>query len=684
MLSQKKYQPIWLAFEALYLKSDSLKPNDKSSQDFNASFQENDEKTMISSTKDPFSLKRNKTLSEKREFLTIKLNENTDFASNSEKNSNFMSFYLQILEKNIKEISLRKLLQKLEKEQKTHFFSEFLDKRLYSHFLDTNPVFLDKALKTQKKELKFALSSKTGLFMQKTLVFNKISANSASENHEEIEMALSPAKRCSFLKKTSGIDFWRFPDVSPSENAEISEDSLTENAENRDEFAEKDEDFVMLETEIDVEETEDFVYIYNEFEGNPKIYKETLRKLKKILQITENIENFYPVTYLKKFGFLSAILVISKRNLYILKNCGFDEKTGFFELSEIPVSSSQEKDKGLLISKGSNIQPVAISLRKTTFFDDIIAENPLDLSKSGFLQSDLEIKASNSRFCRFTRLPIEKIVEISSKRYFLSHCSLAIHTVKKEYFLIVGKEKRARIYDEIKRLFPSKLIKTQVSTKENLFFTMNYRKNPFFFEENAGNSMSFQTFDSPSLVKLAVSLWQEGLLGNFEYLMFLNIVSGRTYSDLSQYPVFPWVLRDFSSDFGEINLNNSDFYRDLSKPIGALTEKRARFTKEFYEENSEKFHYGSHYSNPGIVSYFLLRLMPFGQLAMELQGGKFDFSDRLFGGIKESWDLVEQADYKELVPEFFFLPDFLMNLNKFEFGETSFGNKVFSIFFDFF
>jgi len=57
-------------------------------------------------------------------------------------------------------------------------------------------------------------------------------------------------------------------------------------------------------------------------------------------------------------------------------------------------------------------------------------------------------------------------------------------------------------------------------------------------------------------------------------------------------------------------------------------------------------------------------------------GGKFDFSDRLFCGVKETWELVEQSDYKELIPEFYYLPDFLLNLNKFNFGTTSLFNEV--------
>ena len=31
------------------------------------------------------------------------------------------------------------------------------------------------------------------------------------------------------------------------------------------------------------------------------------------------------------------------------------------------------------------------------------------------------------------------------------------------------------------------------------------------------------------------------------YLMRLNTLAGRSYNDLTQYPVFPWVLKDYSS-----------------------------------------------------------------------------------------------------------------------------------------
>ena len=61
-------------------------------------------------------------------------------------------------------------------------------------------------------------------------------------------------------------------------------------------------------------------------------------------------------------------------------------------------------------------------------------------------------------------------------------------------------------------------------------------------------------------------------MSNFEYLMRLNTAAGRTYNDLSQYPIMPWILRDYESK--TLNLKDPSVYRDLSKPVGALNPQR--------------------------------------------------------------------------------------------------------------
>ena len=61
--------------------------------------------------------------------------------------------------------------------------------------------------------------------------------------------------------------------------------------------------------------------------------------------------------------------------------------------------------------------------------------------------------------------------------------------------------------------------------------------------------------------------WQSRQISNFEYLMRLNTLAGRTYNDLNQYPVFPWVLADYASD--SLDLDRAATFRELSRPMGA-------------------------------------------------------------------------------------------------------------------
>eukprot|EP01102_Stenamoeba_stenopodia_P022386 TRINITY_DN9301_c0_g1_i1.p1 TRINITY_DN9301_c0_g1~~TRINITY_DN9301_c0_g1_i1.p1 ORF type:complete len:930 (+),score=218.14 TRINITY_DN9301_c0_g1_i1:2-2791(+) len=174
--------------------------------------------------------------------------------------------------------------------------------------------------------------------------------------------------------------------------------------------------------------------------------------------------------------------------------------------------------------------------------------------------------------------------------------------------------------------------------------------------------------------------WQKRQISNFEYLMGLNSIAGRTYNDLTQYPVFPWILSDYTSE--QIDLRNPAVYRDLSKPVGALNPTRLEDILMRYEAFEDplipKFHYGSHYSNIGIVLYFLLRMEPFTTYNLELQEGHFDHTDRLFASIADTFNncLINSADFKELIPEFFYLPEFLENSNGFYLGKDQNGQVL--------
>ncbi|KAH7567643.1 hypothetical protein JRO89_XS07G0111300 [Xanthoceras sorbifolium] len=182
------------------------------------------------------------------------------------------------------------------------------------------------------------------------------------------------------------------------------------------------------------------------------------------------------------------------------------------------------------------------------------------------------------------------------------------------------------------------------------------------------------------MAETARESWRRRDITNFEYLMILNTLAGRSYNDLTQYPVFPWVLADYSSEV--LDFNKSSTFRDLSKPVGALDSKRFEVFEDRYrsfcDPDIPSFYYGSHYSSMGIVLYYLLRLEPFTYLHRNLQGGKFDHADRLFQSIEGTYRncLSNTSDVKELIPEFFYMPEFLVNSNSYHFGVKQDGEPL--------
>uniref|UniRef100_A0A669E727 Neurobeachin n=1 Tax=Oreochromis niloticus TaxID=8128 RepID=A0A669E727_ORENI len=166
--------------------------------------------------------------------------------------------------------------------------------------------------------------------------------------------------------------------------------------------------------------------------------------------------------------------------------------------------------------------------------------------------------------------------------------------------------------------------------------------------------------------------WQRREISNFEYLMFLNTIAGRTYNDLNQYPVFPWVLTNYDSE--ELDLTLPANFRDLSKPIGALNPKRAAFFTERYEswedDQTPPCHYNTHYSTAATTLHWLVRIEPFTTFFLSANNNKFDHPDRTFSGISRSWRNCQRdtSDVKELIPEFYYLPEMFVNSNGYHLG----------------
>ncbi|EKX72839.1 conserved hypothetical protein [Theileria equi strain WA] len=196
---------------------------------------------------------------------------------------------------------------------------------------------------------------------------------------------------------------------------------------------------------------------------------------------------------------------------------------------------------------------------------------------------------------------------------------------------------------------------------------------------------AFHAIESKQFRQEMTQLWRLGVLPNFQYLDFLNCVAGRSRYDISHYPVFPWVISDYKSSY--LNLMDPKTFRDLSKPMGALNDERLALLKQrmkgikvsedipvakktadkhrcdlegyicddcLQELWDEGFYlYGSHYSTPALIVFFLIRLLPECQL--RLYGGRFDAAARTFRNVRETFENTYggHSSFFELIPEFY-------------------------------
>ena len=180
-------------------------------------------------------------------------------------------------------------------------------------------------------------------------------------------------------------------------------------------------------------------------------------------------------------------------------------------------------------------------------------------------------------------------------------------------------------------------------------------------------------------VHLHTDLWAKGLITNYDYLIYLNTLASRSFNDLSQYPIFPWIITNYE-DSDDFDICEEKNYRDLSKPIGALNrDKLAKFTEKYlndktnYSTNEPPYLYPIHYSSPLIVMFYLNRKLPRFQL--QLQNGIFEC--RMLESIHDFWDYLysDGNDVMELIPEFYNGDgDFLLNIYNLSYGRPRHSN----------
>ena len=237
-------------------------------------------------------------------------------------------------------------------------------------------------------------------------------------------------------------------------------------------------------------------------------------------------------------------------------------------------------------------------------------------------------------------IPLNLIKEIIFRNFLF-------YTQALEIFLFNGKSYLFNLYD---KTYLNEFI--QYIKASYLFYNINLpeivkKPDSYFREKNYTND------------------WLENKLSTLEYLLLINKFAGRSYNDLTQYLIFPWVLKDYS-DIKDPNNFRQMKYSMAIQEDSCLEQIKKEYDKDRDIENRSYFVY--HYSNSANICLYLLRLNPFTYNQIKLNG-HFDSPDRQIESMQDMcYVLREFKETSELVPEYFFMVECFLNLNYNYFG----------------
>ncbi|OHT09101.1 hypothetical protein TRFO_04701 [Tritrichomonas foetus] len=251
-------------------------------------------------------------------------------------------------------------------------------------------------------------------------------------------------------------------------------------------------------------------------------------------------------------------------------------------------------------------------------------------------------------------------------------CEIFIRSGR-SFFLILSNSERERFYKQINKFYlhhPNK-------SKNKFDFFSSLRKICHGFCQNKTNQVLVQN------LKLQ-NLWENRKITTYSYLYYLNLLSGRSFQDLKQYPIFPFIIKDYSQNV--IDLKDESIYRDFSLHVGAINPNFRNDYLQKYESSDDipefRYLFGQLPSSEMIVVWYQIRIEPFTTIhvtKMQNHGElpRFDLPDRQLFSMKNLiFNLSEACGVKEFIPEFFFSPNFLVNDNNFDLGILSDGMVV--------
>ncbi|VVC89841.1 unnamed protein product [Leptidea sinapis] len=174
------------------------------------------------------------------------------------------------------------------------------------------------------------------------------------------------------------------------------------------------------------------------------------------------------------------------------------------------------------------------------------------------------IQRSNQRQC--SKFLYEDIREVHKRRYLLQPIALEVFSSDgRNYLLAFPRKVRNKVYSRFTAL--------ATGMADSAAGSVAGQKRGVAVEQPAGI--------------LASLIGDTSVTQRWLYLMHLNTLAGRSYNDLMQYPVFPWILADYDSLY--LDLNDPATFRDLAKPMGAQSESRLEQFRKRYKRRMKHY-----------------------------------------------------------------------------------------------
>ena len=338
-----------------------------------------------------------------------------------------------------------------------------------------------------------------------------------------------------------------------------------------------------------------------------------------------------------------------------------------------------------------------------------------------FISFPRELKDNNNLFFDNEKKICYGSIFKNDKIYYLNIKLTDITFVYKKYYIF--KDNSLEIFTkEFKSYFFEFNFEEELNKKKKV---SELRESFFNYITNSTNSTINERYYYNGKLK-ALYNNKDSLLDNvkkknlskFEFLMRINLMSNRSFKDVNQYPIFPWIISDYSlisdnkkkKEIKSIkDFLNIDNLRNLSMPIAALNEKRLEIRKNEYNNLKKIFiqnnktnipldyskidklkeiknydlipsFFNNHYLNSNQVYFYMNKIFPYS-IPFFYFNQNLNSENLLIDLNKLYYFITEESlnQFSELIPELYYNPEIFRNINRINFGNLNLNHEYYQI-----